>query len=375
MEEDLMRSQRIESLGVLAGGIAHDFNNMLVGITANLSLLAAKNPAGADILQDALAAAKSAQALTAQLLSFSKGGQPVKIELCLRAALKEVFSMAASGSSAARELEVPEELWSVEGDVNQLKQAVNNLLLNAVQAMPSGGTLRLKAENIGESSPLPASLKPGQYVKIAVSDSGIGIQAQHLAHIFEPYFTTKTKGHGLGLAMVWRVIRDHGGCIEAASEPGRGTEFRLFLPSTGRPMKDGKTGEKQIIKGSGRILLLEDEEIVSRAVVRMLTELGYTCEVTADGRETLKRYAEEKAAGRPFAAVISDLTIPGGMGGNETGKELRRLYPEALLIVSSGYSDEAVMAQYKTYGFDAVLPKPYRYEDISETLSRLLKKE
>jgi len=375
--EELANMQRVESLGALAGGIAHDFNNMLTGIMANLSLLSSRNSVGTDaeLIHDTLEAARNAQALTTQLLSFSKGGKPVKKEICFGKALREIFSLATRGCAAAQELAVDEDLWSVEGDENQLKQAVNNILLNGIQSMPSGGTISLKAENIGDTATVPSPLQPGKYVKVTVSDSGIGIPAQYLPRIFEPYFTTKTKGHGLGLPMVWSVVKNHGGHIETESEPGKGTQFRIFLPATGRSLKVEAARVIKVAKGSGRILLLEDEEIVSRAAIRMLTELGYSCEITADGKEALKVYAAAKECGKPFDAVIMDLTIPGGMGGKEAGAELRRVSPEAVIIVSSGYSDEPVMADYHSFGFDAVLPKPYRYEDLAGALSRLLPKK
>ena len=375
MMHEMASMQRVESLGALAGGIAHDFNNMLTGITANLSLLGAKtgcDKAGLEIIQDTLEAARSAQGLTAQLLAFSKGGRPVKKEFCLQTALREIFKLSTSGTKVSSEFQVPENLWSVEGDENQIKQAVNNLLLNAIQAMPSGGKLTLRAEN-SSCSGLP-SFAGGECVKITVADTGIGIPAQYLDRIFEPYFTTKSQGHGLGLSMTWSVVKNHGGHLEASSEPGKGTTFELRLPATGRCLSERKTAQVRIPKGTGRVLLLEDEEIVSKAVVRMLEQLGYSCSLTTDGRETLKAYAEADAAGRPFAAVIMDLTIPGGQGGKETVKELRKLAPAVPVIVSSGYSDEAVMANYKDYGFDAVLPKPYDYEDLAATLAGLLKK-
>ncbi|HCC48700.1 MAG TPA: hypothetical protein DEQ38_11385 [Elusimicrobia bacterium] len=374
MEAELLNSQRIESLGVLAGGIAHDFNNMLTGIVANLSLLAAKNPAGADILADTLSAAGSAQALTSQLLSFSTGGKPVKREICLKVPLKDIFHLTTRGTAVSRELDIDVRLWSVEGDENQLMQAVNNILLNGLQAMPSGGALRLTARNTELLQGSRVPVKPGKYVEITVSDTGSGIPPAARQHLFEPYFTTKAKGHGLGLPMAWSVIKNHGGHIDLDSEPGR-TEFRLLLPATGRSLAASGKEKREIPKGAGRILLLEDEEIVVRAVQRMLAELGYSFEVTADGAETLQRYAAEKAAGRPFDAVIMDLTIPGGMGGKEAGGELRRREPEAVIIVSSGYSGESVMADYKAFGFDAVLPKPYRFEDLAEVLSRLIEKK
>ncbi len=373
MMREMASMQRVESLGALAGGIAHDFNNMLTGIMANLSLLAARlnEKQDKEIISDTLEAARSAQVLTQQLMAFAKGGKPVKKEFRLERPLKEIFNLSTRGSSCAHELNLDESLWSVEGDEGQIKQAVNNLLVNALQAMPAGGTLTLTAGNLRleeERGPLP----PGNYLRLTVSDAGIGIPADYLTRIFEPYFTTKSQGHGLGLPMTWSVVKNHGGHIEVSSEPGKGTRFEILLPATGRCLAPEKRTEHQAVKGSGRILLLEDEDLLKKAAMRMLKELGYEPVVTVEGRETLKAYKEAMEAGSPFAAVIMDLTIPGGMGGKEAVAELRKLNPAAKVIVSSGYSDEAVMADYKAYGFDAVLPKPYTYEQMAETLARLL---
>ncbi|MDD2806383.1 MAG: PAS domain S-box protein [Elusimicrobiales bacterium] len=377
MMRDLGDAQRVESLGALAGGIAHDFNNMLTGIMANLSLLAgrAADPAGKEIIRDVLEAARNAQGLTAQLLAFSRGGKPVKKETCLGKALLEIFSLATRGAKCACEPDISDLLWSVEADENQLKQAVNNLLVNGLQAMPAGGTLRLKAENKELSEEQVTGLPAGKYVRIAVSDTGIGIPAGYLPRLFEPYFTTKAQGHGLGLAMTWSVVANHGGKVLVRSESGKGSEFEIFLPATGCCLKGASQKDEEVAKGHGRILLLEDEEIVQKAAARLLRELGYDCELTADGKETLRRYAEEAAAGRPFDAVIMDLTIPGGMGGKEAGEKLRLAAPKAVIIVSSGYSEEPVMAEFRGYGFDAVLPKPYSYEEMAKVLAKVLQKK
>ena len=375
MIQELSDMQRVESLGVLAGGIAHDFNNMLTGITAYLSLLDAKSDCGPDsreIISDALEAAGNAQRLTAHLLAFSKGGKPVKMEFRLDKALKEIFGLSISGTMAACEISVAENLWSVEGDENQVKQAVGNLLLNAIQAMPSGGTLRLAAGNVRLEEAGPGLLQPGDYARIVVSDTGTGIAKQYLSRIFEPYFTTKSKGHGLGLAIVSSIVKNHGGRIEALSEPGKGATFELYLPATGRRLKEEKERTREIQKGTGRVLMLEDEKVVGKAAERIFGALGYACRLTTDGEETVRCYRDEKAAGRPFDAVIMDLTIPGGMGGVEAVRKLRETDLKVPVIVSSGYSDEAVMANYKDYGFDAALPKPYKYEDVAEVLARLL---
>lgn len=374
MEAELLRSQKIESLGVLAGGIAHDFNNMLMGVTANLSLLASKNPPNPEIIEEVLGAARSAQALASQLLSFSRGGQPLKKELRLERTLREIYALTVSGSGVRQALDVGAGLWSAEVDEHQIKQTLGNILINGLQAMPSGGTLGLKAENleIGADTALP--LSPGNYLKITATDTGIGIPEKYLPQLFDPYFTTKPKGHGLGLAMAWTIVRNHGGHILVRSEQGKGSVFEVYLPASGHCLGDTANKRAETPKGCGRILVLEDEEIVVKAVGRMLGELGYAHEATADGLETLRRYEEARREGRPFDAVIMDLTIPGGMGGKEAGERLLKLHPEAVIIVSSGYSEEPVMSAYREFGFGAVLPKPYDYERLGQTLDGLLKR-
>ncbi|MBI4351807.1 MAG: response regulator [Elusimicrobia bacterium] len=375
--KDAADLRRIESLGDLAGGIAHGFNNMLAGIMANLSLLESR--CGEDremleILGETLEAAKNARSLATNLLAFSKGGKPVKKEFSLKRALGESFKLATAGANSDCAILAPETLWSVEGDENQLKQAVNNLLLNALQAMPSGGTLRLQAQNTADADSLaPEHLTPGKYVKITVADTGIGIPEKDLPRLFEPYFTTKSRGRGLGLAMALTVIKNHGGRITVSSAPGKGTSFDVYLPATGRNLTEEPEARKTIPAGSGRVLVLEDEPVVYNALRRMLAGLGYGCEIVTDGKDAVRRYAEEEKRGDPFAAVILDLVIPGGMGGREAALQLRKLAPEARLIVSSGYSDDAVLADHKANGFDAVLPKPYRYEDLAEALAGLLR--
>ncbi len=375
--QEMTGIQRAESLGALAGGIAHDFNNMLTGISANMSLLAAKtaNKEHKEIIRDALEAARDAQTLTGQLMAFSKGGKSVKKVFCFETALRETFNLATRGAKHTREIKISDGLWSVEGDGNQLKQAVSNLLVNALLAMPDGGMLRLTAENVRLTDGAGGRLPAGNYVRVIVTDTGSGIPKESLESVFEPYPAANPRGDALGLAITWSVINGHGGNIEVESDQGKGAAFKLLLPATGTCIikrAAGKTAEVQT--GVGRILVLEDEEMVSKAAERILKALGYSCEITTDGAETLRRYAAEKAAGSPFDAVIMDLTIPGGMGGKEAVQLLRGTDPGARIMVSSGYSDEPVLADYKAFGFDAVLPKPYRYEDMSAALALLLKK-
>ncbi len=373
---EMTTMQRVESLGALAGGIAHDFNNMLTGIMANLSLLGSRargKGENTEIIDETVQAARNAQNLTASLLAFSKGGKPVKKEFDLARAVRDIFSLSTRGTSAACEVSVDAGLWSVQGDRSQLNQAFNNIILNALQAMPSGGRLRLEAANFPFNGEAALPLEPGKYVRIKIKDTGLGISRKHLDRIFDPYFTTKSEGHGLGLSMTWSVIKNHGGHITVDSEPGKGTEFRIYLPATGNAPAEEQGAPRQVLGGSGRVLVLEDEEVVRRALRRMLKQLGYEAEFTEDGNETIRLYKEAAADARPFDVVIMDLTIPGGLGGKEAVKGLREIAPAAKVIVSSGYSDEPVMSDYVRYGFDAVLPKPYKYEELAEILSRILK--
>jgi len=371
---EMANMQKIESLGQLAGGIAHDFNNILAGIIGNLSVLRADSgltEEGRATVKDILDASASAQKITRQLLTFAKGGQPVKKAFDLGEALSSWCSFSMRGSRSRAEISIAPELWSVNGDEGMLSQAVNNLLRNAREAMPRGGLVKITAENLEraeeEGQPLPA----GKYVRLTVADDGAGIPQENLARIFEPYFTTKTQGHGLGLPMAYSIIKGHGGELKARSPAGAGAEFTVYLPAETAAPPARRAAPGEIKKGSGRVLVMDDEEIVTKAVFRMLNALGYDCVCAADGEEALRLYRE--AAGGPgaFKAVIMDLTIPGGMGGAEAVRKLLKFDPQAKVVVSSGYSDDNVMADYSAAGFCAALSKPYRYEELAELLEKL----
>jgi len=375
-ESEMLNTQKIESLGVMAGGIAHDFNNMLMGITGNLSLLGKKyslDLEGREMLSEALSAAVSAQDLTRQLLTFAKGGRPLKKILDLRRLLTDAANFAVRGTSSRCEFAVAEDLACVDADEGQLKQVIHNITLNAVQAMPGGGVVRIEAANCaleaGSGVPLPA----GPYIELTFSDTGVGVSERHLSRIFEPYFSTKTKGHGLGLSTSYSIVKNHGGDISAASAAGAGATFTVFLPAApGRPCEAAgrPDGEHE---GSGRVLIMDDDETVGKAACRMLASMGYGYLCVKDGAEAVKEYEKAFRAGKPFVAVISDLTVPGGVGGKETALAIRKMDPHARLIVSSGYSDDAVLADYAQNGFDAVLAKPYGIGALAAALSALLK--
>ena len=376
MLAEMASMQKIESLGQLAGGIAHDFNNILAGIIGNLSVLRSDSglsEEGRATVKDILDAAASAQKITRQLLTFAKGGQPVKKTFDLGEALSSWCSFSMRGSRSRAEIIIAPELWSVNGDEGMLSQAVNNLLRNAREAMPRGGLVKVTAENLeraeAEGQPLPG----GKYVRLTVADKGTGIPPGNLARLFEPYFTTKTQGHGLGLSMAYSIIKCHGGDLQARSLPGAGAEFTVYLPAEAAAPPERREPPGQAKKGCGRVLVMDDEEIVRKAVLRMLNALGYDCVCAADGGEALRLYRE--AAGGPgaFKAVIMDLTIPGGMGGAEAVKKLLEFDPQAKVAVSSGYSNDNIMADYSACGFCAALSKPYKYDELAAMLEKLLR--
>jgi len=379
-ETALMEVQRLESLGMIAGGLAHDFNNMLAGIMGNLSLLEmdlidSKKKELLDYVAEALEGVNSCRGLMHQFASFAKGTKPVRKRFNLCSAVAKSASLATTGSAATLNLKVPARLPDVDGDESQVFQTVNNIVLNAVQAMPSGGaiTVELSEHAAREEGGLP--LEPGRYVRIAISDDGIGMTRDILARIFDPYFSTKGKGRGLGLSMSFSVIRSHGGHIEASSEPGRGTRFDIYLPclESYSPCAPEKFRKPKLHKGSGLILVLEDDESVTEMLTAMLKASGYTPVTAADGKTALRLFREKGGAGA-FKAVLMDLVIPGGMGGQECLAELRKEDPGVAAVATSGYSDYPVMTGPEKYGFDSALPKPYSSEEFGSAITAALDK-
>jgi PAS domain S-box-containing protein len=371
-EEELARIQRLESLAVLAGGIAHDFNNLLTGITGNLSLAqedAAAGSAASEALADAQAAAQRARSLTHQLLTFSHGGAPVKSRIDLSSLVQEVARFAAHGAGTALRFDLVPDL-TVEADRGQLGQVVQNLVINGIQAMGSSGTLELATRRDG------AGGTGGGQVELTVTDSGPGIPADVLPRIFDPFFTTKAQGTGLGLAICHSIVTRHGGSIVATSPPGQGATFRVTLPASGarQGRAGGAEGEPVPPRAAGqRVLVMDDEEAVRRLAERALRPQGLEVVGARDGAEALALYREALSAGRRFAAVVMDLTVPGGMGGLEAMEHLRALDPGVVAIVSSGYSNDPVMADASHHGFRAVLAKPYAAGELREVLSQALR--
>jgi PAS domain S-box-containing protein len=378
IEEERARAQKLESLGVLAGGIAHDFNNMLTGVVANISLAKTVIEPGHPvhrILDEAEKASSRARELTQQLLTFAKGGAPVRTPIAIQVLLEETAQFALSGSRSRIRFHLPEDLWPVEVDTNQISQAITNLVINADQAMPKGGNITLRGENVDlEHDPdaRTPSLKKGRYVRITLQDEGVGIPRSHLPRIFDPYFTTKQKSSGLGLATTHSIILSHGGHIDVSAELGKGTTFHLYLPASSRTATRPQNQENQPLQGSGRVLIMDDDEMIRDLLLSALGHLGYEAEAVVDGGEALRVYEEGARQGKPFQAVIMDLTIPGGLGGKETIQRLLEIDPKAKAIVSSGYSDDAVMAEYRQHGFRGILGKPFDLNELARILHEIM---
>jgi PAS domain S-box-containing protein len=376
MEEERLRAQKLESLGVLAGGIAHDFNNLLTAILGNISL--AKVRLGTEDktfkrLAEAERACIRASDLTQQLLTFSRGGAPIKRVTLISELIKDSASFVLRGSKAGCEFSVPEDLWVIESDEGQISQVINNLVINADQAMPEGGVIKINAENIiiDDGDGLP--IKRGRYVKITVEDQGTGIPEEHLPKIFDPYFTTKQSGSGLGLATTYSIIKNHDGYIGVESKVGVGTKFLIYLPALHKVEKENEDLVKEeLLSGVGRVLVMDDEEIIREVAGEMLSKIGYEVEYARDGAEAIEMYMRAKQNNTPFDAVIMDLTIPGGMGGKEAIERLKEIDPQVKAIVSSGYSNDPVMSEFRRYGFSGFVAKPYRIEDLNKTMHEVI---
>ena len=374
LEAELQRTQKLESIGLLAGGIAHDFNNLLAGIIGNLSVAKLDvDPSSElfEIFSDVERSAFRSRELTQQLLTFAKGGAPVKETASLKEVVRESADFVLRGSAVQCLYELAEDLWPASVDRGQISQVLQNLVINAVQAMPTGGTVRIGAVN-RRVRPSELPLPEGDYVEVMVRDEGGGIPPEHLQRIFDPYFTTKQQGSGLGLATSYSIIANHDGHISVSSNIGQGTTFYVFLPAVPEESVAPPRGEAQITLGSGRVLLMDDEEIVRQLAIRMLERLGYKVEAVEDGTKVLALYEERRAEGLPFDAVVMDLTVPGGMGGKETIKQLLALDPQARAIVSSGYSDDPIMANCAAYGFRGVIAKPYDVQAMSQILYQVV---
>lgn len=371
LENELFKVQKLESLGLLAGGIAHDFNNILTAILANISLATCLIPpanAAHTRLDQAEKAAGRAADLARQLLTFAKGGKPIKKTVAPAKLLVESANFALHGASVSCEFDLPDDLWAIEADPGQINQVVNNLVVNAVQAMTSGGHIRISSENIHYADEESLPLGRGRYVRIAVKDSGVGIPEEIRQKIFDPYFTTKPYGNGLGLATSYSIIRNHGGHITVASTPGKGTTFMIYLPASDKNLTEIMVENVVLTGNSGKILVMDDEEMIRNVAAEMAQHMGYQPVSCESGDKAVSLYQEALKSGETFHAVIMDLTIPGGMGGQEALQRLIALDPEVRAIASSGYSDCRSIAEFREHGFRGVLPKPYTIREFHRAL-------
>ncbi len=375
VREDVLRAQKLESIGILAGGIAHDFNNILTAILGNINLARIDSDLGeqtASRLLEAERGAWRAKGLTSQLLTFSRGGMPVKKAFSLGPLLRESVAFALMGSNVGFTFFIDDDLWPVEADEGQIGQVVNNIVINAGQAMPEGGEVSVKAANETVTDDAGLPLKPGRYVKISIEDTGTGIPEGYLQRIFDPYFTTKQRGSGLGLATSYSIVKKHGGFIGVESQLTVGSCFHVYLPASARELAMPGADATEPLRGKGRILVMDDEEMVRSVAEQMLRHMGFEVVQARDGTEAVKLYKRALEEQRRFDAVIMDLTVPGALGGKQAVKRLLKIDPQTKAIVSSGYSTDPVMSRFRDYGFVGVASKPYDSVELFKVLTEVL---
>ncbi|MBN1982206.1 MAG: PAS domain S-box protein [Chitinivibrionales bacterium] len=376
IEQRLNQTQKLDSLGILAGGIAHDFNNLLGGIFGyiDMALESSSGEVVANHLSKALLTIDRARGLTHQLLTFAKGGAPVQKIGALFPFVRETAHFSLSGSNVSCQFNIQKELWSCNFDKNQIGQVIDNIIINAQQAMPGGGTIEVSAENISFGEKAHITLSAGDYVKISVKDYGIGIPKEFLPHIFDPFYTTKAKGHGLGLTTCYSIIIRHGGCIDVESEPGKGSTFHIYLPAIKEApppsMQEAPAGHM----GNGVFLVMDDEVAIRETIGGMLASFGYTVVFKENGKDAIDFFTKGYYADHKLVGMIFDLTIPGGIGGKEAIREIRKLNLNIPAFVVSGYAEDPVMADPAAFGFTASICKPFRITELAHLLSTHLKK-
>ena len=369
------KSERLESLGVLAGGIAHDFNNILMAIAGNVSIAMMQLEPGHQAvarLEESEKAVAKAAGLTRQFLTFARGGEPVKKPLATGKLIREAVSLFLSGTNCKAQLNLCEPLWCLHADSGQMHQALHNLIVNALQSMPEGGLLEISAANETIASGGEGGLPPGRYLKIVIADQGQGIPSELLPRIFDPYFTTKSSGSGLGLASVFSIVKRHRGAISACSRPGGGASFELLLPASEQGCdEETEAGLPMPVAASGMaVLVMDDEESILAIATAMLERLGCRATTCSDGAEAVRLYRQSLERGERFAAVILDMTVPGGMGGREAGRLIREIDPEAVLVISSGYSAQPFPLEEGAFRVNGVVAKPYNLKQLAEELTR-----
>ena len=379
VQEQRANAGRLASLGLLAGGIAHDFNNILMAVMGNISMVRSATPQGAAAsaaLAEAEQACVRARQITWQLLTFSKGGVPVRKTVDLTRVLDEAATVALRGSDVTCTFDVAPNLWSIEADGTQLVQVFTNLLINAQQAMPHGGVVTVRAENVFElqrRSEHGLRVDPGAYVRITTIDQGIGIPKEHLPRVFDPYFSTKQRGSGLGLATAYSIVRQHAGLIDVRSEPGRGTTIEIHLPAM-RPSERREEPSRMSAKATGRprVLVMDDEASIRTLTANMLSFLGYDAEVVDNGSLAIERFKRAMGSGQRFDAVFLDLVVPGDLGGREAIEHLTYLDPNVKAILVSGYAQDSIMSTYRDYGFAAAMTKPYTLQELQAVLDTVI---
>jgi PAS domain S-box-containing protein len=376
IDEELQKSERLKTASILAGGIAHDFNNLLTAILANVSIAeleAAGNENLLKRLQSMEEAVNRARGMTHQLLTFAKGGKSVKKPVRLGRIIEDSTSFVLHGSGVKCGCQIAPDLWPVNVDVDQISQVITNIVLNASHAMNGSGLCQVTGENIIVHDSDRLLLEPGRYIRIAIRDEGHGIPEDKLDRIFDPFYTTKPQGSGLGLSSAYAIIQNHGGRIQVESLVGKGTTFAIYLPATAdAPVEHEADSAEADLKGGGRILVMDDEEIIRDAADNLLGFLGYEVDTANDGVAALRMYKEALSMAKPYKAVIMDLTVSGGMGGKEAVKRLREIDPDARVIVSSGYYTDPIMTNHRAYGFDAAVPKPYQMNELGRAVKEIL---
>jgi PAS domain S-box-containing protein len=378
LENEAIKAQKLESVGLLAGGIAHDFNNLLTSIVGNTDFAKQLCKPGdkiSDRLDKVEIAGRQAAALTQQLLTFSRGGDPVKRVVSILEIARESLDISLRGTNVTGVFNAPDDLYLIEADGGQISQVLNNLIINATQAMPTGGKVTVNCKNLHVESSSEPILSHGNYVKILVQDNGAGIDKENIKRIFDPYFTTKKSGTGLGLATSYSIIKNHGGILNVKSIVGKGTTFEIYLPAMDGKASIQDNKDMKVVKGTGRVLVMDDDAEIGDFILLSLDICGYKSKLVFNGEEAVQEYKRAMETKNPYSAVLVDLMIKGGMGGKEAIERLKEIDPKVVAIVSSGYANDPVMVNFEEYGFKGAIAKPYKVDDLGRVIFESLKKK